>query len=833
MVIQNSKNMKNKLYFFASLSAFALAFWSCDSDKDIVVPKTTVIENNGKPFVATTESYSPETKTSLNNSNVLWKTGDQVSVFAASTTNDRYQVTDDSNGKSSASLNKINPAGFVAGVDIDDNVAYYPYSASNAVEKNGSDYDLTVSLPSTQNYAENSFGNGAFPMAAVTDGSGDMKLTFKNVLGGLKLQLTGTDIISRIEVSGNNDEILCGDATVTASKTTTPSIVLSDDTKTVVTLDCGSGVQLDSETPTTFIIALPPMIMTGGFTIDIFNTENGTQQIKSTKSQTITRSALLAMPTIAVSLESPSPYVAVDLGLSAKWATFNVGATAPEEYGDYYAWGETEPYYEAGYAQEDPQAHWKDGKSSGYDWCTYKYCNDSHHALTKYCNDSSYGNDGFTDTKIMLDPEDDVAHVTWGGDWRMPTHSELAELINSDNCTWTWTTQNGVNGYLVTSNKPGFEGASIFLPAAGCRNDDGLDTGLERLGSYGGYWSSSLDTDYASVAWGLVFGSVSHDPCDHFRHCGISVRPVCPSEKWLNDYSISLDCDTAIIRPGYTYTISATQKNGEDVISYSGITWSSSDTDVATINENGVVTAIAEGIVIITASNCGKTASCIVIVKYPDPEYVDLGLSVKWATFNVGATAPEEYGDYFAWGETAPYYEVGYAQESPQAHWKDGKTCGYAWPSYKYCNGSDATMTKYCNDSSYGNNGFTDTKTTLDPEDDVAHVAWGGSWRMPTKDEFTELLINCTWTWTTQNGINGHQVTSKKSGYEGASIFLPAAGLRDDTNLYNIGQVGYYGSSSLDTGGPSFAWHFEFTSGTRGTYGFYRCMGPSVRPVCP
>ena len=107
-------------------------------------------------------------------------------------------------------------------------------------------------------------------------------------------------------------------------------------------------------------------------------------------------------------------------------------------------------------------------------------------------------------------------------------------------------------------------------------------------------------------------------------------------------------------------------------------------------------------------------------------EYVDLGLSVNYATCNVGATTPEEYGDYFAWGEVEP-------KET------------YTWENYKYCDGSSTTLTKYCNKSNYGNNGFTDTKTVLDPEDDAAIANWGGAWRMPTYDEFSELKNNCTW----------------------------------------------------------------------------------------
>ena len=195
-------------------------------------------------------------------------------------------------------------------------------------------------------------------------------------------------------------------------------------------------------------------------------------------------------------------------------------------------------------------------------------------------------------------------------------------------------------------------------------------------------------------------------------------------------------------------------------------------------------------------------------------DYVDLGLSVLWATCNVGATKPEGYGDYYAWGETEP------------------KT-NYSESTYKWCNGSSSTLTKYCNDSSYGNNGFTDTKTTLDPDDDVAHVKWGGDWRMPTIDEFTELVNYCTWTWTTLNGVNGYRVTSNKSGYTDRSIFLPAAGCRYDVDLYSVGGYGFYWSSSLYTGDPVNACYLTFYSGGVSWSNYRRSFGRSVRPVCP
>ena len=194
--------------------------------------------------------------------------------------------------------------------------------------------------------------------------------------------------------------------------------------------------------------------------------------------------------------------------------------------------------------------------------------------------------------------------------------------------------------------------------------------------------------------------------------------------------------------------------------------------------------------------------------------YVDLGLSVKWATCNVGANNPEDYGDYFKWGETTTKYT-------------------YNWSTYKYCNGSSSTLTKYCNNSSYGNNGFTDNKTQLELSDDAAHANWGGSWRMPTDAEWEELINNCTWTWTTQNGVYGRKVTSKTNEN---SIFLPAAGYRDDSSLYDAGGDGLYWSSSLSTGYPSGAWgvyFYSYSSYVGSDHDGSRCSGLSVRPVCP
>ena len=189
-------------------------------------------------------------------------------------------------------------------------------------------------------------------------------------------------------------------------------------------------------------------------------------------------------------------------------------------------------------------------------------------------------------------------------------------------------------------------------------------------------------------------------------------------------------------------------------------------------------------------------------------EAIDLGLpsGIKWASCNVGATSPEEYGGYYAWGET-----------------EEKET--YSWSTYKWCNGSYSTLTKYCSSSDYGT---VDNKTVLDPEDDVAHVKWGGKWRMPTYEEIGELIDNCTTEWTTLNGVYGRKFTSNINGN---SIFLPAAGYRGGSSLSYAGSFGYYWSGTLHASGSRYAYYLLFSSGYVTGGSLSRCGGRTVRPV--
>lgn len=199
-------------------------------------------------------------------------------------------------------------------------------------------------------------------------------------------------------------------------------------------------------------------------------------------------------------------------------------------------------------------------------------------------------------------------------------------------------------------------------------------------------------------------------------------------------------------------------------------------------------------------------------------EWVDLGLpsGTLWATCNIGASKPEDYGNYYAWGETSTKSR-------------------YYWDTYRYANyanGDHRNMTKYCSKSDYGNNGFTDNWTTLQSADDPATANWGSGWQTPSQDQLNELASNTTNQWTTRNGVNGMLFTSKN----GQTIFLPAAGfssIREGVSeLFCAGSRGYYWSKSLSTGYPDSAYHLCLDSYSCNGYNSRgRDLGLTVRPV--
>ena len=190
-----------------------------------------------------------------------------------------------------------------------------------------------------------------------------------------------------------------------------------------------------------------------------------------------------------------------------------------------------------------------------------------------------------------------------------------------------------------------------------------------------------------------------------------------------------------------------------------------------------------------------------------------------WATTNIGAEKPEDYGYYFWWGDT-----VGYRRENGAWVASDGSSSDFSFDDSNTPTNGKSTDT-------LEREGWITADGVLAPEHDAAHVQWGGSWRMPTMQELSDLSSNCDWIWATKNGVRGYVVRGR-GDYVTAKIFLPCAGYGDGTSLYNAGSYGLYWSSVPTSGNGTSAWSLGFDSSDHGTgSGYYRYYGQSVRPV--
>ena len=251
------------------------------------------------------------TRTSMDEyNNVLWSEGDQIVAFMKTTLGARYQIKEQYVGTTAGGFSKVVDSGsgddLESGQEIDHNVVIYPYSDqiwcmkydNNTPAKS---YKLNVVLPETQGYAENSFANGSFPMAAVSSSN---QLTFKNICGGLKLQFKGVDKIKSIKLEGLAGELLSGKSSVVVyTDGSTPVISMASSASASVTLDCGDGVQLNESTPTTFIIAVPPTEFKSGMKITVTDTDGFSKTLTNTSANTIKRSSLLSFPAITYKQE--------------------------------------------------------------------------------------------------------------------------------------------------------------------------------------------------------------------------------------------------------------------------------------------------------------------------------------------------------------------------------------------------------------------------------------------------------------------------------------------------------------------------------------------------
>ncbi|MBQ3752201.1 MAG: hypothetical protein II864_01480 [Prevotella sp.] len=476
-------------------------------------------------------------------------------------------------------------------------------------------------------------------------------------------------------------------------------------------------------------------------------------------------------------------YEMVDLGLSVKWANMNIGADQPSDFGNYYAWGETEP---------------KDEYSSS----TYLYRT----------------NQNLGENMNIAGTDQDVAHVKMGNAWRMPNYSEMKELI--DSCTWVRTSVDNVSGYRVTSNRKGYTNKSIFLPSAGLVRGTSYD--CQNIGA--SYFTSSQGGNNSVYAWALswhsdynnwqlyYYGGENYEPFwawghSTFRYYGRTVRAVAvPNTPTADGLVVNIATDSVKWKLGnldaklYATLSSSTPLTRNVTVGFlvgdnDSIVKESTavlydlhhDTDKAGSYNHTVAVHDNFGYWFRAYVDTGDTIFYGKARHY-GLEIVNLGLSsgTLWANMNVGANTPEEFGDYFAWGETIT---------------KDD----YSAATYLF---------------SPTNLNLGDGRNIAGTELDAAHVNMGNAWQLPSKAQLVELRDECTWSWTSVNNVSGFRVTGPNKN----SIFLPAAGLvRGTSHDFNCtgSDSRYHGASYMSADQGSDTSPYTWTLSWCADYGSY------------
>ena len=779
----------------------------------------TIDQGVPAPTIYASQENTPDTRSSITvNSEgvgkILWSPADEISVFYGASTGVLYTST---NTEPAAEAAFTTTAIIGSNEGASSNIwGLYPYNSSAVC--GGS--SVTTTLPATQYGVPGTFDDDLFVTIAHSTST---NLHFFNVCGGIKFSLSRDDI-SSITFAGNNDEDLAGDISVSFVDDL-PNVSVINGQKTI-TLTPKDGETFAKDTY--YYLVVLPQTLSDGFTMTFetdtqLGTFNYTDNAITLKRSVFSKKDEIDTYAEFVDKDYPQPanviyYTSSDGEIITPCATDNWVIVDQG--------GDLTPYIFSAFNANILKNEYTNGRG-----------------------------------KITFDR--DLSVITGGAfqhEHLLTSISIPDQVTTIDGCAFWWC--ENLQSIKLPSNLLTLDAAFHYG-----LNTITLPYGLTSIGeeSFYGCYFSAIDipnsvTEIGPLAFENCQNLVTVNIPESVTSIGKSVFKGCISLQHFSGKYATQDglflinngtlISYALGAPNETVTLpeGITEINGYAFWRGSNLTRITIPESVTYIGDRAFclcsnltsITILAYNPPVVSTSVFDSTNNCPIYVPassvetyknaqgwssyanriqaipapIPTPEAVDLGLTVKWASFNLGASSPEEYGDYYAWGET------------------ETKT-NFSWATYKWCNGTETSLTKYNTLSDYGS---VDNKVTLDMEDDAAHVNLGGDWRMPTHSEIDDLIKNCSAVWTTENGIEGYRFTSKKAGYTNKSIFFPAAGGFWNASVNQVGNRGIYRSSSLNVingNEPTSAICFCYYPDDIYWNGFARWVGFPIRPVCP
>lgn len=787
-------NMKKIVLFWGVASLLAACTAQLETPVETIDEPAMVEEQ--APVLYASISEEAQTKVYLDEDyKVLWTADDRISVFNKNTYNQQYSF-DGATGDNAGTFSIVEDGKIKTSNEIDNLYAVYPYNESTSISNTGV---LTVNFPAAQTYSATTFGQGSNTMVAVTDGT---NMQFKNACGFLMFKLYGTGVnVKSVSLRGNNHEKIAGEASISMSLGGTPSVTMSTSATEEIMLTCTDAVTIGTtaDNYTEFWFVIPPVTFSTGFSVTVTDEDGKVYSKSTTSSIEIVRSYAKKMAPIQIEFPIQFADPTVKAICVNNWDLNGDGELSYREAAEV-------EYLVAGPAS-GPNVFYNNTSITSFDEFQYfTNCN----RLASFIEGNTYFGvfEGCTSlVSITLPPS-----LYAIGDNAFKNCTSLENLVIPASvghiCSYAFYGDNKLMLHFDSTNPTDIH----FYPcypqqyayAFGPQRDNGALLSLKVRAIY-------VPTDEAVTA------------CKSLYEWAMYADRILLEGTPYPEVSIELNRTSLHLEVGETRTLSAsvfpqfaTDKRvefsssapGIVTLANTGVTYDNGEAVAVTVD----IAAIAEGTATITTTAEDGTVinSCVVEVRengtFAIPEAVDLGLSVKWASFNVGCGDPEDSGFRYAWGEIEPKND-------------------YSWETYKWSNGTAYSLTKY----NPGANGTWDGKRFLDMEDDVANVKLGGSWRIPTYDEWLELenTDNCTWEWISMGGVGGFKVSGRKTGYTDRWIFLPAI-LTDGSSTAMS-----YWSSEASSGSPEYALTMSLWSQGHCPSNDHRCYGFFIRPVKP